>query len=280
MNGLRDYRVRGVDLVAGGPLLARPPAAATPAGRQRQARPVRLPSLAGAPRNVIRQRVANLDVIFAIDDSASVHGTDGTDPEGTRNAACLSVIDLMQRYGGGRAGIVHWGDTAPADLALAPVPVHRRQLRRGLRLQPVLGGTQPAVALVRARKLIQGTGSGRTLAVLLLTDGQGLGFGLEQALRQLPARSVHLILVDPSGNCWGQEASWRELPWGSFTRLENLSNRKRLAWESGAVIARSIGLNLPGRQLQRLPGRQLPRQAGSRPAPGERRPGPEPRSLS
>ena len=96
------------------------------------------------PQNVIGERVANLDVIFAIDDSASVHGPDGTDPRGARNTACLSVVDLMHRHGGGRAGVIHWGDTAPASLALAPVPVHRGQLRRRLELQPVLGGTQPA----------------------------------------------------------------------------------------------------------------------------------------
>jgi hypothetical protein len=264
MNGLRDYRVRGVDLAVGGPLRARPRVAVTRPDRPRQARPVRLPSLAGAPRTVIRQRVANLDVIFAIDDSGSVHGPDGTDPWGARNAACLSVIDLMHRHGGGRAGVVHWGDTAPASMALAPLPVHRGRLRRGLRLQPVLGGTQPAAALTRVRTLIQGTSSGRTLAVLLLTDGQDLGAGLEQALGQLPARSVHLILVDLSGDCWGQEAAWRELPWGSFTRLENLSDRKRLAWESGAVIARSIGLKLPHRTSGRT--RRAPV------SPGEHRP--------
>lgn len=244
MNGLRNYRVRGADLAVGGPLAARR-AAARP--DYRQDRPVRLPGLVGAPRNVIRQRIANLDVIFAIDDSASVHGPDGTDPGGTRNAACLSVIDLMQRHGGGRAGVVHWGDTAPASLVLPPMAVARRRLQRALRLQPVLGGTQPAVALARVNRLIQGSGSGRTLAVLLLTDGQDLGAGLEQALGQLPAHSVHLILVGSSGDCWGQEAAWLELPWGSFTRLENLSDRKRLAWESGAVIARSIGLKLPER---------------------------------
>jgi hypothetical protein len=242
MNGLWDYGVREVDLAVGGQFPASSHAPATRPDHQRQARPVRLSGLAGAPRNVIRQRVASLDVIFAIDDSASVHGPDGTDPGGVRNAACLFVIDLMQRHGGGRAGVVHWGDTAPTTFALAPMSVYRRRLQRELRLQPVLGGTQPATALVRVRKLIQGTGYGRTLAILLLTDGQDLGAGLEQALRQLPAHSVHLILVDPSGDCWGQEAAWRQLPWGSFARLENLSDPKRLAWESGTVIAHSIGL--------------------------------------
>jgi hypothetical protein len=246
MNGLRNYLVRGTDLAVEGPPLARPRAAANRPGRQ-QDRPVRLPGLGGAPRYVIQQRVTSLDVVFAIDDSGSVHGPAGTDPTGARNAACLSVVDLMQRHGGGRAGVVHWGDTAPASCALAPVSVYRGRLQRVLRIQPRLGATQPAVALARVHKLIQGTGSGRTLAVLLLTDGQDLGGGLEQALGQLPARSVHLILVDPSGDCWGQEAAWQELPWGSFTRLENLSDRKRLAWETGAIIARSIGLKLLGR---------------------------------
>jgi len=245
MNALRHYRVRGIDLAVGGSLTARSRGRDARPGHRRQDRLVWLPGLVGAPQNVIGQRVANLDLIFAIDDSSSVHGPDGTDPGGARNAACLSVIELMHRHGGGRAGVIHWGDTAPASLALAPIPVHRGQLRRGLELQPVLGGTQPAAALARARKLIQGTGSGRALAVLLLTDGQDLGAGLEQALQQLPARCVHLILVDPSGNCWGQEAAWRELPWGSFTRLEDPRDRKRLAWESGTVLARSIGLKLP-----------------------------------
>ena len=247
MNGLRYYRMRGVDLAVGRTLPARSDTAAAGQGHRREARPVRLPGLAGAPRTVIRQRVARLDVVFAIDDSESVHGPDGTDPGGARNAACLSVVDLMHRHGGGRAGVVHWGDTAPAGMALAPLPVDRGRLRRGVKLQPVLGGTQPAVALARVRKLIQGTSSGRTLAVLLITDAQDLGTGLEQALGQLPACSVHLVLVDPSGDCWGQEAAWRGLPWGSLTRLEHPSDRERLAWESGTVIARSIGLKLSRR---------------------------------
>jgi hypothetical protein len=242
MNRLRNYTPRGIELTAPGLLPTWPQPSARP-GRQW---PLRLPGLAGAPPNVTRQRVANLDVIFAIDESGSVHGPDGTDPQGARNAACLSVVDLMQRHGGGRAGVVHWGSTAPASLALAPMPVYHRRLQRGLRIQPKLGGTRPEVALARVRKLIRGNSSGRTLAVLLITDGQNLGTGLDQALKQLPARSVHLILVDPSGDCWGQEAAWRELPWGSFSRLESLSHHKRMAWESGTVIARSIGLRLSG----------------------------------
>jgi hypothetical protein len=187
MSGLRSCRVRGVNLAVGGGLAAQSGAAGS--DNNREARPVRLSGLAGAPLTVIRQRIASLDVIFAIDDSESVHGPDGTDPWGARNAACLSVIDLMHRYGGGRAGVVHWGDVAPASMALAPVPVHRGRLRRELGLQPVLGGTQPAVALSRVRELIRRTSSGRTLAVLLITDGQDLGAGLGAANCR-PAASI------------------------------------------------------------------------------------------
>ena len=142
--------------------------------------------------------------------------------------------------------MVHWGQTAPADLALPPMPVRRGRLRRTLAMQPMLGGTNPAAALARVRQLVPAVSPGQTLVVLLLTDGQDLGDGLEHRLVQLPPGSVHLLLVDPSGNCDGQERAWQALPWGSFTRLADLHDPQRVAWESGAVIARSIGLDLPG----------------------------------
>jgi hypothetical protein len=244
MTGLRVHLARGADLRASRPVLTRVELVTTRPG-QRRAQPVRLADLTGAAGPVIRQRLAGLVVMFAIDGSGSVHGPDGTDPHGARNAACLSVIDLMGRHGGGRAGVVHWGQTAPADLAVAPRPVRSRRLRRALSLQPALGGTNPAVALARVRQLIPALGPGQMLVVLMLTDGQDLGMGLDQELAQLPAGCVHLLLVDPSGDCYGEESSWRALPWGSFTRLENLRDPRRVAWESGAVLARSIGLDLP-----------------------------------
>ena len=244
MTGLRLYTIRGVNALASGPPLTLPPLTADQPGH-RQVPPVRLPDLKGQSRPTIRRRVAGTVVMFAIDGSGSVHGAAGTDPEGVRNAACLSVLDLMRRHGGGRAGVAHWGETAPEDLALAPVPVHQRRVKRMVSLQPMLGGTNPAAALARVRQLIPPIGTQQTLAVLLLTDGQDLGEGLESELAQLPARSVHLILADPSGDCFGRETAWRALPWGSFTRLGNLRDRTRVAWESGAVLARSIGLELP-----------------------------------
>ena len=53
-------------------------------------------------------------VTFAIDGSGSVHGqAGGNGPAGARNAACLPVLDLVRCHGGGRAGVVRWGQTAP-----------------------------------------------------------------------------------------------------------------------------------------------------------------------
>jgi VWA domain-containing protein len=244
MTGPRSLGIRGVDLRASSRLLTRPPLAA--AQMQSQALPTRLPDLTGAPPAVQQQLTGSLVVMFAIDGSGSVHGPHGTDPHGARNAACLSVVDLMHRHGGGRAGVVHWGQTAPADLALPPMPVRRGRLRRMLALQPMLGGTNPAAALARVRQLVPVVSQGQTLVVLLLTDGQDLGSGLAGQLAQLPPASVHPLLVDPSGNCYGRETVWQALPWGSFTRLADLHDPQRVAWESGAVIARCIGLDLPG----------------------------------
>jgi hypothetical protein len=248
VSGLRLYQIRGTDLRASRPVLTRAELATTRSA-QRRAQPARLADLAGAAWPVIRQRVAGLVVIFAIDGSGSVHGLGGTDPYGARNTACRSVLDLMGRNGGGRAGVVHWGQTAPADLAVAPRPVRSHRLRRALSMQPTLGRTNPAVALARVRQLVPALGPGQTLVVLMLTDGQDLGQGLEQELAQLPVGCVHLLLVDPSGDCYGQEASWRALRWGSFTRLENFFDPRRVAWESGAVLAGSIGLDLPTRPI-------------------------------
>ena len=251
MIGLRLYRTRGMELRARGAVLANPGLVAPRPG-QRLDQPVRLPDLVGASPLVIRQLVDRLVVVFAIDGSGSVHGPGGTDPYGARNAACLSVVDLMHRYGGGRAGVVHWGSSAPADLALGPVAVHQARLRRALTMQPRLGRTNPAVALARVRQLIPAPDPGQIPMVLMLTDGQDLGSGLAHELALLPADCVHLLLVNPSGDCYGQEAAWRALPWGSFTRLENFHDPWRVAWESGEVLARSIGLELPPGQVSHV----------------------------
>ena len=51
------------------------------------------------------------------------------------------------------------------------------------------------------------------------------------------------VLVDPSGDCWGQETAWRTLPWGSFTRLDRF-DATDVAFAGGGALARAIGLEL------------------------------------
>jgi hypothetical protein len=242
MSRLRVYGLRGLAASVAGPVHSVPqPRVPAP----QPAPVVRLPNLVGASPEVIADRLRSLVVLFAPDGSGSMQPLHGTDPHGARYAACHAVLDLMRRHGGGRAGVVHWGDAAPPELALAPVLVRRRrrQLEHALAIRPQLGGTDPAVALARVRQLVPVIAPGETLAVLLLTDGQDRGPSLEQELEALPAGTVHLVLVDPSGNCWGQEAAWRALPWGSFTRLDSF-DPQRVAVASGAALGRAIGLEL------------------------------------
>ncbi len=243
MRGLRAYRVRGLAAFVAGPTH---PVPVLPTPAPQAAPVVQLSDLVGAPPEEVTDRVSRLQVVFAVDDSGSTQGPHGTDPHGARYAACYSVLDLMRRYQGGRVGVVHWGDRAPAELALAPVPVRRRrrQVERALAIRPQLGGTDPGVALARVRQLVTSITPDETLAVLLLTDGQDRGPSLPEELAQLPPGSVHLVLVDSSGDCWGQEAAWRALPWGSFTRLDTFDTT-HLAIASGTALAHAVGLELP-----------------------------------
>ena len=98
--------------------------------------------------------------------------------------------------------------------------------------------------LARVRELVRAVGHGQTLTVFLITDGQDLGTGLEQQITRFPDRCVHLILVDPSGDCFGQEDAWRALYWASWSRLASLSDPRQVARETGAIFARSLGLRL------------------------------------
>lgn len=93
--------------------------------------------------------------------------------------------------------------------------------------------------------------------VMFAIDGSGSvrdqdpGDGLEQELRQLPAGSVHVMLVVPSGDCCGQETAWCSLPWGSFARLGNLCDHKRLAWESARSSPAALASGGRNRTLDR-----------------------------
>jgi hypothetical protein len=204
---------------------------------------LRLPRLAGASPGEIRRRIRHTILETLIDSSGS---TLGTDPRGVRFTAVHALIDLMRRHGGGRVGVVHWGEVAPAELAFSPVSVYRSgRLHRALSLRPQLGGTDPAQALARARQLVPTVKPDETLVILLVTDGQDVGTSTAEELALLPPGVVHVVLVDETGE--NNEANWKALRVGSITRLPNFDNPAEVAWANGAVLAKTLGLVLPRR---------------------------------
>lgn len=223
-----------------------PPASPPPASLFQ---PVRLALPPGVGRRDLAAIWRATWVMFAVDDSGSMYGQHADD-QGVRYAAARSIVDFMVRAGGGHAGVVHWGSNAPADLTLAPVNVRwrRRALETALRIPRNLGGTNMVAGFQRAKQLLPAPQRGQHQAVLVLTDGveqTGTGPELVAAINQLPAASVHLLLIDHWHSCTPElEDAWRALPLGSFTRLP-LDDPAQLSWQVADVLVRSRGLSLP-----------------------------------
>lgn len=235
-----EARRRGV---AASPLSIQP--APAPTGRQ-LARPVSL----GVPTNVskteLRAAVERWIVMFACDDSGSMYGSAG-DPLGVRYAAARSIIDLMSRAGGGQAGVVHWGTSAPRELALAPQDVRRqrRRLEAVLTIPPTLGGNDAAAALQLSRELLPEPDGETVQSVCLITDGcEPITPAIHEAVDALPPMSVHVLLIDHSHYCSSDlEAAWRALPL-TFTRLA-VNDPPRMTWQIAHSLFSSVGLQLP-----------------------------------
>ncbi|MEU6071368.1 VWA domain-containing protein [Streptomyces sp. NPDC047082] len=235
----RTIRLRGISArVEGRPL----PLSASPTPPSlSEAAPVRLPGVTGATPAAISDAFRHLTVIIAIDDSGSTQPPHGTDPYAVRYAAAHAVTKWMRRQGGGQIGVVHWGSTAPARLAVGPVPVNRRMrtLRRALNQRPNLGWTVPAAALRRAARLLPAPAPDQTQVVLILTDAEDCGDGLAEAIGLLPEHAVHVLIVGDGT----QDADWEALPFASITRLPSFDNQA-LALSCGAVLAGALGLRL------------------------------------
>jgi hypothetical protein len=215
---------------------------------------IRLPEPIGWPDS----KVADVDLVICQDDSGSMYGTCG-DPGGVRRAVALSLVGLL-RSGprGSRVAVVHWGSDAPAELAM-PLTDPRRHHRRVLQAFAIpsqLGGTDLAAGLSRACELLAASSPDRVQLVLVLTDGlQDVGSALEQELRLLPARCVHILLIDRHQNCTPElERRWRAMPLGSFTRLD-LDNAQ-LSWQAASILANAVGLQMP--TLSATPARRFP----------------------
>ena len=219
------------------------------------ARPVVLPALTGAPSPDIRLRIQRLVVLFVIDDSGSMYGSWG-DQAGVRYAAAQSVLGLMVRAGGGRAGGQHWGTTSPEELSLAPIEVKRgrKKLRSFLTVPPTLGGNDLPLALRTTLRLVPTLRADEQLLTVVFTDGiEEVTSATHSAVAAYPDGAVHMVLVDRSGGCTpAMEAQWRSVPFGSFTRLRSFDTTV-MAHQLGDLIAHATGLQMPAPRIRKQP---------------------------
>lgn len=215
-------------------------------GVTERARRIQLPT----PPGWQRSRVDRVDLMVLIDDSGSMYGMQG-DPLGVRRAAALSVVALLakgsdSRRGAARVGVVHFGSSAPLELALPLTDVRERRIvERAMHLPPPLGGTNVGAALARVHDLLSAEVR-RLPIVVVVTDGiEAVGAEVARELSRLPMGAVHVVLVDHSGGCDAVlEACWRSLSLGSFERL-NVLDVAQMAWQIANVVTRAVGLSLP-----------------------------------
>lgn len=180
--------------------------------------------------------------VLVIDDSSS---TDSTDPDNNRYTAARAVADFLgtlsdQRFAD-EVGVVHFGDDAPAEMALAPLPVlsHGPQIAAALSPRR-LGGTSISAGLARADELLSRPFSGRSV-VLLFTDGQDQEPAIAQYLAALGADSVHLVALDGDGGYRSLRSFWEDLPFDGVSRLEDL-DEGHLEEAFGRIIVAELGM--------------------------------------
>ncbi|MGC0368841.1 hypothetical protein [Microbacterium sp. SLBN-111] len=212
--------------------------------RRTAAKPVSLAPIRGAARAEIIRRVAASTTAYLVDRSGSMYGAWG-DPSDVCGAACESVLGLQRRSGGGRAVIVPWGSTAPAELVVGPIDVRtgEKKLTTALREHGSLGGNDMSAALRRLAEVADSGADGERIATFLITDGiETVTDEIREGVRALPDRSVHLCLIDRRGGCGPDlEAQWRTVEFGSFTRFAKLDVGS-VAREMAALYAGALGL--------------------------------------
>jgi hypothetical protein len=155
---------------------------------------------------------------------------------------------MMNKCGSARAAVVHWGTDAPLEMAVAPVQLKRgrKTLKQALSIPPTLGGTNLAGALSRAHELTPPPAQDEQTVYYILTDGiEPVTPAIAAAIANLPAGSVHMLLVDRSGGCDpNMEAAWRGCAFGSFTRLRTFDT-EAMSHQLADIAATTLGLEMP-----------------------------------
>lgn len=155
---------------------------------------------------------------------------------------------LMERSGGGRTGVIHWGTDAPRGMAVSPVDVKRgkKALKNALVVPPTLGGNDLPRALQMAAELTPVLAKNETVIYYVITDGsEYVTPAMHAAIAALPPGSIHMLLVDRCGYCDdAMEAAWATCAFGSFTRLQTFDT-KEMSFQIAEIFAASIGLEMP-----------------------------------
>ncbi|GAB2746955.1 hypothetical protein [Sinomonas soli] len=211
------------------------------------AQPVALPALAGESPEEIRSRAHRLHFETVPDWSGSTFSVWGGDPNDVIGAVALSVFLWQRRYGGGTAGVLPWGTAPAGHLAVGPLPVKKdfKRLKEAIRNRVNLGGNDLPAALRLAAERTSGLPADTVPFYWVPTDGiETVTSSTHEAVNALQPGSVHLVLIDPLHGCSPEmEADWRTVPFGSVTRIDDLSVRT-VATTIAQLCAAAIGLHL------------------------------------
>lgn len=211
------------------------------------AQPIALPALSGADLADIRSRVSNLHFETAPDWSGSTFSVWGGDPNDVIGAVTISVFLWLRGYGGGTAGVVPWGTTPARHLAVGPLSVKKnlKPLKSAIRDRVNLGGNDLPAALRLSAERTSSLPAGTIPFFWVPTDGiESVTSSTHDSVNALPPGSVHLVLIDPLHGCTPQmEEDWRSVPFGSVTRINDLSV-KNVANTVAELCAAAMGLQL------------------------------------
>ncbi|MDX6719606.1 MAG: von Willebrand factor type domain [Solirubrobacteraceae bacterium] len=176
-----------------------------------------------------------VDAVFVEDDSGSMAGPRGSDPQARRYSAAKLAVRFLRGLTPGvcnRIAVVHFGSrvSTARELALVPEPTSRAALQRSLLPGLSLGATHYGPALRRAGHLFGPAPIlGRLRVVFLITDGKPNQPGvsaareigdIKSAVAGLGGAALHVLVIDRHGRFGAEErAMWDRLGAKTVDRL-------------------------------------------------------------